>query len=96
MSRIFVNKIDIDASNIDYASIDRQYDFYLIENHGEKFKPNARIFDESLVSKNVVAVQYTFGPSFILMLKKLLLFLIIRLLLHSQQFAAGLRLTRLS
>ena len=70
MSRIFVNKIDIDASNIDYASIDRQYDFYLIENHGEKFKPNAKIFDESLVSKNVVAVQYTFGPSFILMLKK--------------------------
>ncbi len=70
MSRIFMNRIDIDASNIDYPSIDRQYDFYLIENHGEKFKPNARIFDESLASKNVVAVQYTFGPSFILMLKK--------------------------
>ena len=46
-----MNRIDIDASNIDYTSIDRQYDFYLIENHGEKFKPNARIFDESLASK---------------------------------------------
>jgi hypothetical protein len=65
-----MNRIDIDASNIDYPSIDRQYDFYLIENHGGKFKPNARIFDESLASKNVVAVQYTSGPSFILMLKK--------------------------
>lgn len=70
MSRIFMNRIDIDASNIDYPSIDRQYDFYLIENHSGKFKPNARIFDESLASKNVVAVQYTSGPSFILMLKK--------------------------
>ena len=46
MSRIFMNRIDIDASNIDYPSIDRQYDFYLIENHGETFKPNARIIDE--------------------------------------------------
>lgn len=68
MSRIFLNKIDV--SSIDYAEIDKRYDFYLIENQGEGFKPNARIFDDSLAIENVLAVQYTRGKSFILMMKK--------------------------
>ena len=70
MNRVFLNKIDIEASSIDYAEIDKRYDFYLIENCGEKYKPNARIFDDVLIAENVLAVQYTYGPSFILMLKK--------------------------
>lgn len=68
MSRAFLNKIDV--SNIDYAEIDKRYDFYLIENQGEGFKANARIFDDSLATENVLAVQYTIGKSFILMMKK--------------------------
>ena len=68
MSRAFLNKIDV--SNVDYTEIDRRYDFYLIENQGEGFKPNARIFDDSLAKENVQAVQYTSGKSFILMMKK--------------------------
>ena len=68
MSRAFLNKIDV--SNVDYTEIDKRYDFYLIENQGEGFKPNARIFDDSLAKENVQAVQYTSGKSFILMMKK--------------------------
>ena len=68
MNRAFLNKIDV--SSIDYAEIDKRYDFYLIENQGEGFKPNARIFDDSLAIENVLAVQYTRGKSFILMMKK--------------------------
>ena len=68
MSRAFFNKIDV--SNVDYTEIDKRYDFYLIENQGEGFKPNARIFDDSLAKENVQAVQYTSGKSFILMMKK--------------------------
>ena len=67
MSRAFLNKIDV--SNVDYTEIDKRYDFYLIENQGEGFKPNARIFDDSLAKENVQAVQYTSGKSFILMMK---------------------------
>lgn len=68
MSQVTLNKIEI--STIDYDAINSQYDFYLIENHKENFKPDARIFDDSLASENVLAVQYTRGPSFILMMKK--------------------------
>ncbi len=68
MSRIFLNKIDV--SSINYTEIDKRYDFYLIENQGEGFKPNARIFDDSLAIENVLAIQYTRGKSFILMMKK--------------------------
>ncbi len=68
MNRVFLNKIDV--SSIDYTEIDKRYDFYLIENQGEGFKPNARIFDDSLAIENVLAIQYTRGKSFILMMKK--------------------------
>lgn len=68
MSHAFLNKIDV--SNVDYTEIDKRYDFYLIENQGEGFKPNARIFDDSLAKENVQAVQYTSGKSFIIMMKK--------------------------
>lgn len=70
MSCVALNKIDMKSSNIDYGKINEQYDFYLITNHGEKYKPNARIFDDTLLSDNVLAIQYTSGPSFIVMLKK--------------------------
>lgn len=70
MSYVALNRIDMEVSLIDYEKINELYDFYLIENKGEKFKPNARLFDDSLFDDNVLAVQYTSGPSFIIMLKK--------------------------
>lgn len=72
MSCVALNKIDMEASHIDYEKINELYDFYLIENENkrERFKPNARFFDDSLLNDNVLAVQYTRGPSFIVMLKK--------------------------
>jgi hypothetical protein len=69
MSRVFLNEIEIGKS-VNYAELDRLYDFYLIENHGEYYKKTARVFDNPLISSNVLAVQYTSGPCFILMLKK--------------------------
>lgn len=70
MSCVALNKIDMEASHIDYEKINELYDFYLITNHGEWYKRNARVFDDTLLSNNVLAVQYTSGPSFIVMLKK--------------------------
>ena len=70
MSNVILNKIDIENSHFDYDKINKLYDFYLIENHAESFKKNARIFDDTLLKENVLAVQYTSGKSFILMLKK--------------------------
>ncbi len=69
---VILNKIDMDHSEFDYDKIREKFEFYLIKNENVKnrFKPESRIFDDALINKNVLAVQYTGGPSFILMMKK--------------------------
>ena len=67
---VFLNRIDIDNSFFDYEKINTLYDFFLIENKGNSFKPDSDILYEPLIKKNVLAIQYTAGSSFIMLLKK--------------------------
>lgn len=67
---VFLNKIDIENSFFDYEKINNLYDFFLIENTGNSFKPDSDILYEPLIKKNILAIQYTAGSSFIVLLKK--------------------------
>ena len=67
---IKLNQFDIDSSFFDYDKINSLYDFFLIENKGNSFKPDSDILYEPLIKKNVLAIQYTAGSSFIVLLKK--------------------------
>ena len=67
---IKLNQFDIASSFFDYDKINSLYDFFLIENKGNSFKPDSDILYEPLIKKNVLAIQYTAGSSFIVLLKK--------------------------
>lgn len=67
---ITLNQFDIEKSIIDYDKINSLYDFYLIENEGKNFKPDSNILFESSINKSILAIQYTIGSSFLIMLKK--------------------------
>lgn len=67
---IKLNQFDINKSFFDYDKINALYDFFLIENTGNSFKPDSEILYEPLIKKNVLAIQYTTGSSFIILLKK--------------------------
>lgn len=67
---ITLNQFDIEKSLIDYEKINSFYDFYLIENEGKTFKPDSNILFESSINKSILAIQYTVGSSFLIMLKK--------------------------
>lgn len=67
---IAFNQFDINKSKFDYEKINSLYDFYLIENKGSSFKKDSKILYEPLLNKKVLAIQYTSGASFIIMLKK--------------------------
>lgn len=67
---IKLNQFDIDNSFFDYDKINSLYDLFLIENKGNSFKPDSEILYEPLIKKNVLAIQYTAGSSFIVLLKK--------------------------
>ena len=67
---ITLNKFDIEKTVIDYDKINSLYDFYLIENEGKSFKPDSNILFESSINKSILAIQYTVGSSFLIMLKK--------------------------
>lgn len=65
-----LNIIDMGKTEIDYDKIREKYDFFLIKNESKGgYKPNSRIFDDALIKKNVLAIQYTGGPAFIVMMK---------------------------
>lgn len=68
--KINLNKFDLEKTRFDYDKINSLYDFFLIENNGNSFKPDSEILYEPLIKKNVLAIQYTKGSSFILLLKK--------------------------
>ena len=70
MAKVFINKIDLTKSKIDYDKINSIYDFYLIENKKRNFKTSAKILDEPTLTPDVLAIQFTSGNSFIVMLKK--------------------------
>lgn len=67
---ITLNQFDIEKTIIDYDKINSLYDFYLIENEGKSFKPDSNILFESSINKSILAIQYTVGSSFLIMLKK--------------------------
>ena len=67
---ITLNQLDIEKSVFDYDKINSLYDFYLIENVGKSFKPDSNILYESSINKSILAIQYTVGSSFLIMLKK--------------------------
>jgi len=67
---ITLNQFDIEKTIIDYDKINSLYDFYLIENEGKSFKPDTNILFESSTNKSILAIQYTVGSSFLIMLKK--------------------------
>lgn len=52
------------------TEIDKRYDFFLIKKDFSKKKPSARLLDEPVLEGKVLAVQYTSGNSFIVMLNK--------------------------
>ena len=66
-----LNVIDVQNCQFNYDKIRENYEFYLIKNDDQKnkFKPESRILDDALITKNVLAIQYTGGPAFILMMK---------------------------
>ena len=70
MATAIINIIDIENSKIDYVGLNNKFDFYLIKNEGKNSKPSARLLDEPLLEEDVLAIQYTSGNSFILMMKK--------------------------
>lgn len=67
---ILLNQFDIEKTIFDYDKINSLYDFYLIENEGKTFKPDSNILYESSINKDILAIQYTVGSSFLIMLKK--------------------------
>ncbi len=67
---ITLNQFDIDKTVFNYDRINSLYDFYLIENEGKSFKPDSNILFESSINKSLLAIQYTVGSSFLIMLKK--------------------------
>lgn len=67
---ITLNQFDIEKLVIDYDKINSLYDFYLIENESKSFKPDSNILFESSINKSILAIQYTVGSSFLIMLKK--------------------------
>ena len=67
---ITLNQFDIEKTVIDYDKINSLYDFYLIENEGKSFKPDSNILFESSINNSILAIQYTVGSSFLIMLKK--------------------------
>lgn len=67
---INLNQFDITKSKFDYEKINSLFDFYLIENKGSSFNKDSRILYEPLLNKKVIAIQYTSGASFIIMLEK--------------------------
>ena len=67
---ITLNQFDIEKSVFDYDKINSLYDFYLIENVGKSFKPDSNILFESSINKSILAIQYTVGSSFLIMLQK--------------------------
>lgn len=66
-----LNVIDVQHCMFNYDKIREKYEFYLIKNENPKnqFKPESKIFDDALITKNVLAIQYTGGSAFILMMK---------------------------
>lgn len=69
---VILNIIDYQNSQFNFDKIRETYEFYLIKNEDPKkkdFKPESNLFDDALVNKNVLAIQYTGGPAFILMMK---------------------------
>ncbi len=48
---IKLNQFDIDSSFFDYDKINSLYDFFLIENKGNSFKPDSDILYEPLIKK---------------------------------------------
>lgn len=70
MVKVFINKIDLEKSEFDYEKLNSLFDFYLIENKSGKFKLSSKILDEPLLSSDILAIQYTAGNSFIVMMKK--------------------------
>ena len=56
--------------NYNQKEIDNRYDFFLIKKEFSKKKPSARLLDEPVLEGKVLAVQYTSGNSFIVMLNK--------------------------
>ena len=69
MATAILNILDLENSSFDYDRINSKYDFYLIQNTGKK-KPSSRLLDEPLLNDDVLAIQYTLGNSFIIMMKK--------------------------
>ena len=67
---IILNQFDIEQTVFDYNKINSLYDFYLIENEGKSFKPDSNILFESSINKSILAIQYTVGSSFLIMLQK--------------------------
>lgn len=67
---ITLNQFDIEKTVIDYDKINSLFDFYLIENEGKSFKSDSNILFESSINKSILAIQYTIGSSFLIMLKK--------------------------
>lgn len=53
-----------------YQEIDKSFDFFLIKKGTMLKKPSARILDGPVLDGKVLAIQYTSGNSFIVMLKK--------------------------
>lgn len=48
---IKLNQFDINSSFFDYDKINSLYDFFLIENKGNSFKPDSTILYEPLLKK---------------------------------------------
>ena len=61
---------NIIATRYNYLEIDKSFDFFLIKKGTMLKKPSARILDEPVLDGKVLAIQYTSGNSFIVMLKK--------------------------
>ena len=60
---------NIIKADIDYQELDNLFDFYLIETDKKKY-PSARLLDVPFAEGKILAVQYTYGNSLIVMLKK--------------------------
>lgn len=67
---IILNQFNLEKTVFDYYKINSLYDFYLIENEGKPFKPDSNILFESSINKSILAIQYTVGSNFLIMLKK--------------------------
>lgn len=69
---VILNIVDYQNCQFNFDKIRETYEFYLIKNEDPQkkdFKPESNLLDDALVTKNVLAIQYTGGPAFILMMK---------------------------